>query len=327
MLSVSSRTVTIRTYIADQVIPNVSASHPKRGNIALINGHVARIEDSKSGSYGAAAGAEITEKFNAIAALLGELGHSVPDSGQPAHDARPVQSSLLGELVLIEPSTRAPGPNVGSAPREVTPIWNAVNRRANAYVRGHLLNHHLFGPGTNRNMVPITRSLNSRMSARIEEPVKREVFENSAVMSYSVHFSFGSRSGTRTIPEENLLPAAVEVTARKKDRDTGAYVPFATFREAHDLPPDGPLTGVRPRLVRLALNAPAAGPQFPPKREALSHLHGVGPVRLAVMEQVPDGYYGSWGAVDSPDRQRPVQSRQRHLRANGRFLERADERG
>lgn len=299
VLSVSSQTVTIRTYITNQVVPNVPTNHPKYGNIARIYQHVTRIEELKAGSYGATAGAEITEKFNTIGTLLAELGDTVPETGRRQAKTRSIHGSLVGEGVTIFPLTRVPGPNVGTAPREVTPLWNAVNRRANTYVRGHLLNHHLFGPGTNENMVPITRSLNGLMSSRIEEPVKREVFEHGAIIRYEVSFSFGSRGGTRTIPEETQLPTAVTVVAKKKNLSTGRFAEFATFSEPHTLPPDGPLTGVRPRLKRLALNAPDAGATFPPKRDALSQLQGVGDVRLGVMVQVPNGYYSSWAAVDT----------------------------
>ena len=40
-----------------------------------------------------------------------------------------------------------PGGSSGSVPQEESKLWNAVSARKGSYVRGHLLNHQLHGPG------------------------------------------------------------------------------------------------------------------------------------------------------------------------------------
>jgi hypothetical protein len=60
------------------------------------------------------------------------------------------------------------------------------------YIRGHLLNHHLGGPGgTWSNLTPIDRSANSTMSADFEEPVKTRVLDKGRTAHFRVTAHYG----------------------------------------------------------------------------------------------------------------------------------------
>lgn len=84
----------------------------------------------------------------------------------------------------------------GSTPRDNAAIWIKANRRrpASAFVQGHLLNHHIGGPGLAFNLTPITGNgagLGSAYANRVhldqvETHVKREVLVNKNIVRYKV---------------------------------------------------------------------------------------------------------------------------------------------
>lgn len=80
----------------------------------------------------------------------------------------------------------------GSEPGVTSTAWNVLRRRRTGegtyYILGHLLNHHLGGPGSTwANLTPITRSANTRMSGQVEEPAKTAVQDPAvASLTYNV---------------------------------------------------------------------------------------------------------------------------------------------
>lgn len=58
--------------------------------------------------------------------------------------------------------------------------------RANRFIRGHLLNHWIGGPGTPRNMFPITGEANAQHNSSIEEAVKNWVNDRRLWVKYTV---------------------------------------------------------------------------------------------------------------------------------------------
>jgi hypothetical protein len=312
-LSVSSTTRTIRDYIDQDVRPKAQAPGDA-ATLKAIDAEVAVVEEIKArtaGGFGQADGERIAKAMERIAQLLGQLAIRVPVSalvgGKPKTLPLP-DGSIVGERLRVEPLTLDPGVLRGSEPHDETPTWLAVRRRRHAYVRGHLLNHHLFGAGRNENLVPITGSLNTWMSANIEEAVKNAVLGEGRVMRYEVAFTFGGHAGTRKIPEENALPTAVTITAREiapkggsKYADlAGGFAPPVAARD-HVLPPDGPLDGAKPILQRLALNAPQSkGQGAPDAMTALQELPGIGAERAAkLLEQLKQGRFTRWAQIEA----------------------------
>ena len=308
-LSVSSTTKSIRDFITGDVRPKVPENHAKANHLKLIMRQVRVIEAIKSrtdGGFGQADGQAIADAMTKIANWLADLRDAVPPSALSAAETdtkKLPDGSIVGRKMQTEPLTLLPGKLRGSAPYQENPTWLAVRRRKDAYVRGHLLNHHLYGAGTNENLVPITRSLNGWMSANVEEAVKNAVMGQGKVVRYRVQFVFGNRPDARKIPEENHLPTSVTLSATEltpngaKWKDGGAVVSAKT--QTHDLPPDGPLDGAPPILHRLALNSPTSERTGDPDAlEALKRLPGIGEERAKLLLKKA-GKLDNWSDVEA----------------------------
>lgn len=88
--------------------------------------------------------------------------------------------------VIAEPLTTIPGNTAGSTPQQDPVGWdeiliangNNVTARNNYWVRAHLLNHHLHGPGLSWNLVCGTTETNNNMKTEVENFAKDEVAAN-----------------------------------------------------------------------------------------------------------------------------------------------------
>lgn len=106
------------------------------------------------------------------------LGPDHPAGSEPARNA---QRSLMDKLPTD------PGQHSGNA---------------NRFIRGHLLNHWIGGPGTPRNMFPITSEANAQHSRTIEQAVKNWVNERRFWVKYTVDVVSDEtlvKSGTQTL--------------------------------------------------------------------------------------------------------------------------------
>lgn len=81
------------------------------------------------------------------------------------------QNLLMNEIYKNDSPVRTPNPT--------------CNTSYNRYIKGHLLNHDLGGPGWALNLYPITNDANSNHSTYVEEPVKR-LLRNYSVLDYTV---------------------------------------------------------------------------------------------------------------------------------------------
>jgi len=95
--------------------------------------------------------------------------------------------------VEANPLTWIPGNTKGSTPGSARPLgWDAVSPKdrkkksplESIYVRGHLLNENIHGPGVNWNLVPITYRLNSGMKDKAEGAGKEVLSERNKIMWY-----------------------------------------------------------------------------------------------------------------------------------------------
>jgi hypothetical protein len=197
-------------------------------------------DSSSDPKMGRRRGERIAALMGEIAALLKKIGVLRPVSHvewDPSRMIPPVKPNvgmsevgarMVAEPLSINPPTEsAPdgGPIAGSQPlgSATTTLWDAVRQRQGAYVRGHLLNHHVYGPGRNFNLVPITGILNGDMSRLCEENVKKAILEDNKVVSYEVTIHWRNSSRPRTIiPEENDLPSAVTLQAKEMTKKPGA---------------------------------------------------------------------------------------------------------
>ena len=69
--------------------------------------------------------------------------------------------------------------------------WNAAKpTSADWWVRGHLLNEHLGGPGEKKNLTPITKRCNNRHKTVVENLVK-QAMKTHKMLAYYVDTSYG----------------------------------------------------------------------------------------------------------------------------------------
>lgn len=147
---------------------------------------------------------QLGEAMDRLSTLTHELleqstGDSVTDLPSTPAIYGPRTSAGFGSSVRVELLTRdhPPGSTPRNAPENAT--WNRLRRRMDGggtyYVRGHLLNEHLGGPGdTWDNLTPLTQGANNRdaesMLHRFEDPVKDAVEDGRAV-NYIVTANYG----------------------------------------------------------------------------------------------------------------------------------------
>jgi phage-related protein len=308
VLTIESTRKTLRDYINVDVKPKVPATHPKFGNISLIETSVSEIERIKNDtSYGQAAGSAINKELGDIARWLEELGDTVPQTVIVTKSHKTLaDGSVVGEEVLVQPLTRKPPTDyAGSAPYQTNPTWLAVNQRVNKYIRGHLLNHHLYGPGKNENMAPITRPMNTGiMSSQLEEPTKEAVFGRNAIVRYHVKMHYGTHPyPSRRIAKELYLPTSVEMSSKIIESTASGWKDKSKIyekTEIHTLPSDNDPIGAVPKLHRLAINNPSAGPTDPNALQALLKLDQIGESRAnLILSRLSSGSFRSWDEVET----------------------------
>ena len=84
----------------------------------------------------------------------------------------------------------------GSPPRDNPKIWQKANRRKETYVRGHLLNEDLGGPGRAYNLTPITIKANNLHKDKVENKL-RKMIQNGVVVYYHVTVEYGRKGSQK----------------------------------------------------------------------------------------------------------------------------------
>lgn len=161
-------------------------------------------------------GQEISTKMGELATLLVALdsGNNVPASEIELTPGGPYgEDGLEAEAWLSDQPSKK---YTGSQPTQQSRLWNKVKQRKNEYVRGHLLNHHLYGPGIKKNLTPITRSLNAEMESKVESGAKNSILGNKIPVYYQVKADYAGAKHLDPpaeqgfIPEEKLLIAGFQ---------------------------------------------------------------------------------------------------------------------
>lgn len=146
--------------------------------------------------------------------------------------------------VALGPGSRAPERSYGGSPpdlNECTIVRDLIERDGKgSWVRGHLWNDHLGGPGTSRNLTPMTSATNRRFNRDFEEPLKKMLWacmrhaqDNPAADHwYGVrfHVEVAEEAGRRSGDENDLdhyVFEEFEHEARyvRKDKRTGGITP------------------------------------------------------------------------------------------------------
>jgi hypothetical protein len=226
VLTVESTPRPLVSYLADYEAQKKPDAAEKEV-IRQIRGKVTQIENLKSrhgtrdrSSFSADEGEQIRVLFTAIAELLGRLRG---DGKPPATAVTWSAPDEDGVTMRAEPLTLNPGPYAGSQPVEESKLWRLTTARfPGKYVRGHLLNHHVHGPGTKRNLTPITIGANNRMERLAESQVKKAVLDDKKTLRFVVSVT-SFHSAVPGLPASARLPSQLQLRAEEIARKGGTW--------------------------------------------------------------------------------------------------------
>ncbi len=184
------------------------------GIVAQIKTEAAIVHTGRYGDKGKAPTVAqknlVTKALNKIAALLQQL--STPEYRPPSHmdtkEVETINGEKFAKKLKVTPLSLLPRDDgiTGSIPYQETKLWRSLTNFA-GYKRGHMLNAHLHGPGSNDNLVPISTAFNSVMRDGVEKKMKQAVNAENKVISYEAEAKdWGSFPGAFGFLEEKKLP-------------------------------------------------------------------------------------------------------------------------
>lgn len=294
-----SATLYVKTtpQVLESVIPVLRRGNPKGAKKVAIDTIVAeakkinKLKAEKGDSFGQADGELIRQGLEIIAKNFAVAGLAPVPKTAVKFGTRTYSGDPIGKEMRAKPLSIDPGNLAGSSPHQESKLWKAVNQRENEYVRGHMLNHHVHGPGENRNLVPITRSCNTTMEAQAEHFIKKAVIGEGKVVSFIVKAD-GKQGPRKHIPEESELPAQMLMSAVELEEGDGSWTKEGTWLLKdhpipNTLPADTPLG-----LIRIEVNLSTA------RRAQIETIPGIGPVLADRIVKLRNKRGGSFHTYD-----------------------------
>ena len=192
---------------------------------ALIDAEIKRPESAAAATSGPDKAARVNALLEELAphtALL--FGTGLPDSAKPVWGG--LNSAGFATSMSVKPLTQK---HVEGTPptKANNTVYAALNERraeagspASYYIKGHLLNQNLGGPGDWDNLTPLSRSGNAQHETQVESTIKRSVDLPGSV-EYSVKPVYGRRGdkagllaaihrGTDTLDAQRIKSEIVE---------------------------------------------------------------------------------------------------------------------
>jgi hypothetical protein len=264
--------------ILESVLPTLRRGNPKGEKLKAIETielHAKKINKTKAekgDSFGQAAGEEIMKSLEIIAANFAKAGLTAVPKSKVKFGTRTVSGDPVGNEMVANPLTIDPAGLAGSAPHQESKLWLAVNQRPHEYIRGHLLNHHVHGPGENRNLVPITGSCNTTMEKQAESIIKHAVIGEGKVVKFTVTAK-GKQGPRKHIPLESELPEKMVMHAveLQEGGDGSWKTEGSVLLDNHPVPNTLP-ADIAIGTVRVEVNLSTS------KRVDIETIPGVGPV-------------------------------------------------
>lgn len=236
-LMVASEPMTYRAFLAS--IPTTAANRDAKTRAETLYGEYTRTQrlasrERRHGTAAAAAGgasdvhsATLVDQVQRLAEATAAL-MPADANRSTAPQFSGVTGQGYGQRIRIERLTaeRSHWPVRGGEPSARSPRWNRLNQRATdgntgdyLYIRGHLLNHNLDGPGNMwENLAPITQTANNRGSRSMlhafENPVKNTVDERGAGGSQGQATNFDVRANYAGVNRSSHLGAIDAELAR-----------------------------------------------------------------------------------------------------------------
>lgn len=263
--------------ILENVLPTLRRGNPKGAKLKAIETielhakKINKIKDEKGDSFGQEAGNEIMQSLTIIAANLATAGLSAVPTTKVKFGTRTVSGDPIGNKMEANPLSIDPGGLAGSAPHQQSKLWLAVNQRQHEYIRGHLLNHHVYGPGENRNLVPITGSCNTTMEKQAEHVIKKAVIGEGKVVKFTAKAE-GKQGARKHIPLESELPEKMVLNAVELEEGDGSWTSEGTTLLKDKEIPNTLPADIAIGTVRVEVNLSTA------KRAEIETIPGIGPV-------------------------------------------------
>lgn len=159
---------------------------------------------------------------------LGTVGAAVPGHGRPPSNIRfEAKTDQYGNDYGIKTTAHLLSVHQGNSPGGSPPVekstWATVSNRHPSFVRGHLLNKHLHGPGTGNNLTPLTDTVNRQMSKHVEEPLKTEILDKNNVYFYEIEPTYGVHAAKDGYSDDDLkyIPTRITMTYYPLTLDAG----------------------------------------------------------------------------------------------------------
>jgi hypothetical protein len=164
--------------------------------------------------------------LNSIVTEMGLHGENRPQS-QVDLEALTSQGGLnLAKGVTAKPLSIIPGNTAGSPPSVDSNASDPTSRLYAAlqgpYHRGHLLNHHLHGPGDDwRNLAVVTSNVNGMMEVLYESFLKKKVLGENQVVYYKMDVKYAGQPGFDPKDLKYYLPTEFVIDIRPMTVKTG----------------------------------------------------------------------------------------------------------
>jgi DNA uptake protein ComE-like DNA-binding protein len=171
--------------------------------------------------------ANVKEEYNAMKDILVSVASSLEIIGVtslettsllPTNVTHTTQGKKAKE-VIAQPLTKIPGNTHGSSPGSSVPVgWEQIDpdQRSDFWVRAHLLNHHLHGPGVEWNLFPAHKDINKGMELAVENPAKKAIAVNeNKSYFYETNLAYGAGD----------FPTHIKVEFGEYDVKTGKRTP------------------------------------------------------------------------------------------------------
>ncbi|NBD31172.1 MAG: hypothetical protein GVY31_14195 [Alphaproteobacteria bacterium] len=136
-------------------------------------------------------------------------------------DTASATQSGMGISMTADPLTPFHGQGSGPKSRALQNVFALLETQgetgSHGYIKGHLLNDNLGGPGEDRNLFPITQTANTRHSSMVEETAKELVNDRHYWVRYKVDMQetetipYEDRQGVDRIAINALIKARLEV--------------------------------------------------------------------------------------------------------------------
>lgn len=147
--------------------------------------------------------ANVKAEYDAMQLILQSMRESLEVVGVNLDDTTLLPSKVdilpdgeRAKRVVAQPLTKIPGNTHGSSPGSSLPLgWERIEpqERSKYWVRAHLLNHHLHGPGIVQNLFPAHKEINTGMEVEVESYAKKALAsKDNKTYFYETNLTYGS---------------------------------------------------------------------------------------------------------------------------------------